>query len=138
VPFVGATAFTPSFERLRAGVVGSAFAAFARDARAVLTGFAVAFAAGLAAPGFVGLAGLVALLARLAGADPFASFTEVRFAGVLVAVRLTGSLVAGLAFVAATYSLSPLPTSPRRSHLPRADTMAGCLALCRMSASYQS
>jgi uncharacterized membrane protein YoaK (UPF0700 family) len=49
------------------------------------------------------------LVARFAGADPLADFaTWVFLAGVLVAVRFTGSSVAGLAFVAATYTLSIL------------------------------
>jgi hypothetical protein len=40
-------------------------------------------------------------------ADPFAGFAAEAFlAGVLVAVRFTGSSVAGRAFVAATYTLS--------------------------------
>jgi hypothetical protein len=49
---------------------------------------------------------LVALPARFAGAEPFPAFAAVFLAGVLVAVRFTGSSVAGLAFVAATYTLS--------------------------------
>jgi hypothetical protein len=57
------------------------------------------------------------LVARFAGADPLADFAAavpdarlagVLLAGVLVAVRFTGSSVAGLAFVAATYTLSIL------------------------------
>jgi hypothetical protein len=102
-------------ERLRDGVVGSVFAALARVARGLLAAFAGVFAVDAAAAGFVGFAvlaalagfaALVVLVARFAGADPFASFADVRFAGVLVAVRFTGFLVAGLAFVAATYCLS--------------------------------
>jgi hypothetical protein len=42
-------------------------------------------------------------LAGLAGADPFVVLAAVAFfAGVLVAVRFTGFVAAGLAFVAAT------------------------------------
>jgi hypothetical protein len=49
------------------------------------------------------------LVARFAGADPWADFAAGAFlAGVLVAVRFTGSCVAGRAFVAATYTLSIL------------------------------
>jgi hypothetical protein len=49
------------------------------------------------------------LVARFAGADPLADFAAGAFlAGVLVAVRFTGSSVAGRAFVAATYTLSIL------------------------------
>ena len=48
------------------------------------------------------------LVARFAGADPLADLAAVFLAGVLVAVRFTGSSVAGLAFVAATYTLSIL------------------------------
>jgi hypothetical protein len=49
------------------------------------------------------------LVARFAGADPLADFAAEAFlAGVLVAVRFTGSCVAGRAFVAATYTLSIL------------------------------
>jgi hypothetical protein len=48
-------------------------------------------------------AALVARLAGLAGADPFVVLAAVAFfAGVLVAVRFTGFVAAGLAFVAAT------------------------------------
>jgi hypothetical protein len=48
-------------------------------------------------------AALVARLAGLAGADPLVVFAAVAFfAGVLVAVRFTGFVAAGLAFVAAT------------------------------------
>ena len=51
----------------------------------------------------------VVLVARFAGADPLADFAAGAFlAGVLVAVRFTGSSVAGRAFVAATYTLSIL------------------------------
>jgi hypothetical protein len=46
------------------------------------------------------------LAARLAGAEPLAALAAGFFAGVLVAVRFTGSSVAGLALVAATYTLS--------------------------------
>jgi hypothetical protein len=61
-------------------------------------------------------AGLV-LVARFPGAEPLADFVApagfaaraaVFLAGVLVAVRFTGSSVAGRAFVAATYTLSVL------------------------------
>jgi hypothetical protein len=61
-------------------------------------------------------AGLV-LVARFPGAEPLAGFAApagfaaraaVFLAGVLVAVRFTGSSVAGRAFVAATYTLSVL------------------------------
>jgi hypothetical protein len=78
----------------------------------------------LAAVAFAGLAALpdsrlaaVVLLARFAGAEPLADFAAalpdarlaaVFLAGVLVAVRFTGSSVAGRAFVAATYTLSIL------------------------------
>jgi hypothetical protein len=49
----------------------------------------------------------VLLAARLAAADPLADLAaDERFAGVLVAVRFAGSTVAGVAFVAATYTLS--------------------------------
>ena len=48
------------------------------------------------------------LVARFAGAEPLADLAAVFLAGVLVAVRFTGSSVAGLAFVAATYTLSIL------------------------------
>jgi hypothetical protein len=74
---------------------------------------AAAFAGFAAARVFVAvpasaLAG-VALVARFAGADPLADFAAGAFlAGVLVAVRFTGSSVAGRAFVAATYTLSIL------------------------------
>jgi hypothetical protein len=45
----------------------------------------------------------VLLAARFAGADAWADLAaDERFAGALVAVRFTGSSVAGLAFVAAT------------------------------------
>jgi hypothetical protein len=47
-----------------------------------------------------------ALVARLAGAVPLAAFAAGRLAGALVAVRFTGSSVAGLVFVAATYTPS--------------------------------
>jgi hypothetical protein len=47
-------------------------------------------------------------VARFTGADPLADLAAVFLAGVLVAVRFTGSSVAGLAFVAATYTLSIL------------------------------
>jgi hypothetical protein len=48
-----------------------------------------------------------AFVTRFAGADPLADFAAGAFlAGVLVAVRFTGSSVAGRAFVAATYTLS--------------------------------
>jgi hypothetical protein len=51
----------------------------------------------------------VVLAARFAAADPLAGFAAEAFvAGVLVAVRFTGSSVAGRAFVAATYTLSIL------------------------------
>jgi hypothetical protein len=53
------------------------------------------------------LAGAV-FAARLAGAAPLADFAGAFLAGVLVAVRFTGSSVAGRAFVAATYTLSIL------------------------------
>jgi hypothetical protein len=65
---------------------------------------------------FAGLAAAV-LVARFAGADPLAVFAAALpdsrlaadfLAGVLVAVRFTGSSVAGRAFVAATYTLSIL------------------------------
>jgi hypothetical protein len=72
-------------------------------------GFAVALVTGLVVSFPVALfVARVLLVARLAGAEPLADLTaEERFAGVLVAVRFTGSsVVAGLAFVAATYTLS--------------------------------
>jgi hypothetical protein len=48
----------------------------------------------------------------LAGAEPLADFAADAFlAGALVAVRFTGSSVAGRAFVAATYTLSILQIS---------------------------
>jgi hypothetical protein len=50
----------------------------------------------------------VDLVTRFTGADPLADLAAVFLAGVLVAVRFTGSSVAGLAFVAATYTLSIL------------------------------
>ncbi|GFH02723.1 hypothetical protein MHIP_32060 [Mycolicibacterium hippocampi] len=56
--------------------------------------------------------------AFLAGADPFADFAGAAFlAGVLAAVRFTGSSVAGLAFVAATYTLSVVLV-PARTRAP--------------------
>jgi hypothetical protein len=59
-----------------------------------------------AARDLVAFAGAL-LTAFLAGAEPLAALAaEAFFAGVLVAVRFTGSSVAGLAFVAATYTLS--------------------------------
>ena len=77
---------------------------------------AVAAFAALAAVAFAGLVAVldsrlaaVLLAARFAGADPLADFAAEAFlAGVLVAVRFTGSSVAGRAFVAATYTLSIL------------------------------
>jgi hypothetical protein len=57
--------------------------------------------------GFAALPDSRLLPARFAGADPLAVFVAEAFlAGVLVAVCFTGSSVAGLAFVAATYTLS--------------------------------
>jgi hypothetical protein len=77
---------------------------------------ALAAFAALAAVAFAGLVAVldsrlaaVLLAARFAGADPLADFAAEAFlAGVLVAVRFTGSSVAGRAFVAATYTLSIL------------------------------
>jgi hypothetical protein len=61
----------------------------------------------------------VVFAARLTGADPLADFAAPAecpafaggafLAGVLVALRFTGSSVAGRAFVAATYTLSSAP-----------------------------
>jgi hypothetical protein len=66
-------------------------------------------AAVLLAAVFVALAAaLVARLAGLAGADPLVVLAAATFlAGVLVAVRFTVFVAAGLAFVAAT---SPFPS----------------------------
>ena len=97
----GAVAF---FARPR---VAGASAALARADRDVGRDLAAAALAGLAAAVLAPRA--VVLVARLAGADPLALFAADAFlAGVLVAVRFTGSSVAGLAFVAATYTLSVL------------------------------
>jgi hypothetical protein len=73
---------------------------------AAFAGFAAARAfGGVADSAFAG----VALVARFAGAEPLADFAAGAFlAGVLVAVRFTGSSVTGRAFVAATYTLSVL------------------------------
>ena len=92
----------------------SAVALAARDDGRDLA--AVAAFAALAAVAFAGLVAVldsrlaaVLLAARFAGADPLADFAAEAFlAGVLVAVRFTGSSVAGRAFVAATYTLSIL------------------------------
>jgi hypothetical protein len=60
------------------------------------------FAAGLSALGALAAA-LVARLAGLAGAEPLVVLAAVTFfAGVLVALRFTVFVAAGLAFVAAT------------------------------------
>ena len=85
--------------------VAGASAALGRDDRELGRDLAAAALAGLAAAVLAPRA--VVLVARLAGADPLALFAADAFlAGVLVAVRFTGSSVAGLAFVAATYTLS--------------------------------
>jgi hypothetical protein len=69
----------------------------------------VAFAGLAAVRLFVVVPESAVLVARFAGADPLADFAAGAFlAGVLVAVRFTGSSVAGRAFVAATYTLSIL------------------------------
>src|ERR1700737_3225467 len=125
--FAGGAAFFA--RRGVCAATGSAFAVFARDGRSLLAALASALTGAFAVVVFVALA---VLTARLAGAEAFVAFTAfvafagVRLAGVLVAVRFTGSLVAGLAFVAATYSLSPMPTSPRREP-PAHDTTSGRL-----------
>src|ERR1700686_839213 len=132
----------PFFARLGVcAATGSAFAVFAREGRSLLAALASALTGAFAVVVFVSLA---VLTARLAGAEAFVAFTAfvafagVRLAGVLVAVRFTGSLIAGLAFVAATYSLSPMPTSPRREppapattsgRLPRAMSNVGVLSV---------
>ncbi len=73
---------------------------------------AVLFAAVLLAAVLLAAVRFVAALfaAFFAGADPFADFAALAdtafFAAGLVAVRFTGSSVAGFAFVAATYTLS--------------------------------
>jgi hypothetical protein len=92
-------------------------------------------AAALAGLSLVPLA--VVLLARLAGAVPFADFAapagfpafagEAFLAGALVAVRFTGSSVAGRAFVAATYTLSVLQGSDGHGSAP--SKSVGCRIL---------
>ena len=73
----------------------------------------------------------------ITGADPFADLVGDAFlAGVLVAVRFTGSSVAGLAFVAATYSLSVVRFSAHARAQPKSvgyvdvgvDLNSGCFA----------
>src|SRR5258705_4125898 len=103
VPGSGAVAF---FARPR--VAGASAALAGRDLAAV-----AAFAGLAAVRAFVVVPdsdfAAVVLVARFAGADPLADFAAGAFlAGVLVAVRFTGSSVAGRAFVAATYTLSIL------------------------------
>jgi hypothetical protein len=80
------------------------------------------------------LASLLAVLAvRLAGADPLTALAvalaSAFLAGVLVALRFADASVAGLAFVAATYTLSVLGF--RRAHACTTEKRL----LCRMSAS---
>jgi hypothetical protein len=101
-----------AFFPARPRVAGASALAPREDGRA-LAGAAFALLAAeddsrLAAVVLVAFAG-AALVARFAGADPLADFAAGAFlAGVLVAVRFTGSSVAGRAFVAATYTLSIL------------------------------
>jgi hypothetical protein len=95
----------------------AAVAAFAALAAVAFAGLVAVLDSRLAAAPDSRLAAAV-LVARFAWADPLADFAapagfaaraaEAFLAGVLVAVRFTGSSVAGRAFVAATYTLSIL------------------------------
>ena len=86
-----------------------------------------ALAAGALAAGAL-TAGAAVLAARLAGAEPLAAClvgpAGAFLAGVLVAVRFTGWSVAGLALVAATYTLSVVLGSGGRGRArPKASAM---------------
>jgi hypothetical protein len=101
---------------LAAALAGAALAAFAG---AAFVAFAPVVFTALAGAAFEALAG-ADLVAFLAGTGRAAAF----LAGVLVAGRFTGFLVAGLAFVATTYTLSVLLATGRHARAsPKASAM---------------
>src|SRR5262249_23324654 len=105
--------------------LGAAFAAWPRVEGAFAAGaLARVFFGGSLGAAAWGLGGRAAVLvARFAGAEPLADFAVVRLApalagdpGDFVAVRFTGSSVAGLALVGATYTPSVGLTSGGSGH----------------------